>query len=96
MLADIHDNLGWAYATQGDRPAALRHLSGVISEITATGPLASAGAETPSLREALGIELPELPAGPEIPALPIPLPSLPGQQQPPANTQELLDFLLAP
>jgi LuxR family transcriptional regulator, maltose regulon positive regulatory protein len=25
-LADIHDNLGWAYATQGDRPAALRHL----------------------------------------------------------------------
>ncbi|MEP7189794.1 MAG: tetratricopeptide repeat protein, partial [Roseiflexaceae bacterium] len=26
VLADIHDNLGWAYATQGDRPAALRHL----------------------------------------------------------------------
>jgi hypothetical protein len=48
------------------------------------------------IEETLGIELPELPAGPEIPALPIPLPSLPGQQQPPANTQELLDFLLAP
>ncbi len=26
VLADIHDNLGWAYATQGDRSAALRHL----------------------------------------------------------------------
>ncbi len=26
VLADIHDNLGWAYATQGDRVAALRHL----------------------------------------------------------------------
>jgi ATP/maltotriose-dependent transcriptional regulator MalT/DNA-binding SARP family transcriptional activator len=26
ILADIHDNLGWAYATQGDRVAALRHL----------------------------------------------------------------------
>jgi LuxR family maltose regulon positive regulatory protein len=26
ILADIHDNLGWAYATQGDRAAALRHL----------------------------------------------------------------------
>jgi DNA-binding SARP family transcriptional activator/Tfp pilus assembly protein PilF len=26
VLADIHDNLGWAYATQGDRAAALRHL----------------------------------------------------------------------
>jgi ATP/maltotriose-dependent transcriptional regulator MalT/DNA-binding SARP family transcriptional activator len=25
-LADIYDNLGWAYATQGDRSAALRHL----------------------------------------------------------------------
>ena len=48
------------------------------------------------IEETLGIELPELPAGPEIPALPIPLPSLPGGQQPPANTQELLDFLLAP
>jgi hypothetical protein len=49
------------------------------------------------IEETLGIELPELPAGPEIPALPIPLPSLPGaEQQPPANTQELLDFLLAP
>ena len=48
------------------------------------------------IEETLGIELPDLPAGPEIPALPIPLPALPGQQQPPANTQELLDFLLAP
>jgi virulence factor Mce-like protein len=48
------------------------------------------------IEETLGIELPELPAGPEIPALPIPLPPLPGQQHPPANTQELLDFLLAP
>jgi virulence factor Mce-like protein len=49
------------------------------------------------IEETLGIELPDLPAGPEIPALPIPLPSLPGgEQQPPANTQELLDFLLAP
>jgi hypothetical protein len=48
------------------------------------------------IEETLGIELPDLPAGPQIPALPIPLPSLPGQQQPPANTQELLDFLLAP
>ena len=26
ILADIHDNLGWAYATQGDRIVALRHL----------------------------------------------------------------------
>ncbi len=26
VLADIHDNLGWAYATQGSRPMALRHL----------------------------------------------------------------------
>ncbi len=26
VLADILDNLGWAYATQGDRSAALRHL----------------------------------------------------------------------
>jgi ATP/maltotriose-dependent transcriptional regulator MalT len=25
-LADIYDNLGWAYAAQGDRQAALRHL----------------------------------------------------------------------
>ncbi|MBS1966445.1 MAG: transcriptional regulator [Chloroflexi bacterium SZAS-1] len=25
-LADIHDNLGWAYATQGNRTMALRHL----------------------------------------------------------------------
>ena len=48
------------------------------------------------IEETLGIELPDLPAGPEIPALPIPLPALPGGQQPPANTQELLDFLLAP
>jgi virulence factor Mce-like protein len=48
------------------------------------------------IEETLGIELPELPAAPQIPALPIPLPTLPGQQQPPANTQELLDFLLAP
>jgi hypothetical protein len=48
------------------------------------------------IEETLGIELLELPAGPEIPALPIPLPSLPGRQQPPANTQELLDFLLGP
>ena len=51
------------------------------------------------IEETLGIELPELPAGPEIPALPIPLPALPGgaQQQPaPADTQQLLDFLLAP
>jgi virulence factor Mce-like protein len=48
------------------------------------------------IEETLGIELPDLPVGPEIPALPIPLPALPGGQQPPANTQELLDFLLAP
>lgn len=51
------------------------------------------------IEETLGIELPDLPAGPEIPALPIPLPSLPGgaQQQPnPADAQQLLDFLLAP
>ena len=48
------------------------------------------------IEETLGIELPELPAGPEIPALPIPLPRLNGQQQPPANAQELLDFLLGP
>jgi ABC-type transporter Mla subunit MlaD len=51
------------------------------------------------IEETLGIELPELPAGPQVPALPIPLPSLPGgaQQQPsPADTQQLLDFLLAP
>jgi virulence factor Mce-like protein len=48
------------------------------------------------IEETLGIELPELPAAPQIPALPIPLPTLPGQQQPPASTQELLDFLLAP
>jgi virulence factor Mce-like protein len=49
------------------------------------------------IEETLGIELPELPAGPQVPALPIPLPTLPDtQQQPPANTQELLDFLLAP
>jgi hypothetical protein len=48
------------------------------------------------IEETLGIELPDLPAGPDIPALPIPLPALPGQQQPPANTQELLDFLLGP
>jgi phospholipid/cholesterol/gamma-HCH transport system substrate-binding protein len=48
------------------------------------------------IEETLGIELPELPAGPQVPALPIPLPTLPGQQQPPADTQELLDFLLAP
>jgi virulence factor Mce-like protein len=49
------------------------------------------------IEETLGIELPELPAGPEIPALPIPLPTLPGQEQPsPQNTQQLLDFLLAP
>lgn len=26
LLADIHDNLGWAYATQGNSPTALRHL----------------------------------------------------------------------
>ena len=51
------------------------------------------------IEETLGIELPDLPAGPEIPALPIPLPSLPGaEQQPPspADAQQLLDFLLAP
>ena len=49
------------------------------------------------IEETLGIELPELPAGPAIPALPIPLPSLPGGAQAPvAQTQELLDFLLAP
>jgi virulence factor Mce-like protein len=52
------------------------------------------------IEETLGIELPELPVlpvGPEIPALPIPLPTLQsGEQQPPANPQELLDFLLAP
>jgi hypothetical protein len=49
------------------------------------------------IEEVLGIELPDLPAGPEIPALPIPLPSLPGGQEPSsAETQQLLDFLLAP
>ncbi len=48
------------------------------------------------IEETLGIELPEVPAGPQVPALPIPLPSLPGQQQAPADTQQLLDFLLAP
>ena len=49
------------------------------------------------IEETLGIELPDLPAGPEIPALPIPLPSLPGGQEPSsAETQQLLDFLLAP
>lgn len=26
VLADIHDNLGWAYATRGNRATALRHL----------------------------------------------------------------------
>ncbi len=49
------------------------------------------------IEETLGIELPDLPAGPEIPALPIPLPSLPGGRSPaPPSTQQLLDFLLAP
>ena len=47
------------------------------------------------IEETLGIELPDVPQGPQIPALPIPLPSLP---EPPAGAeaQELLDFLLAP
>ncbi len=48
------------------------------------------------IEETLGIELPDLPAGPGIPALPIPLPSLPGQQPSSADAQQLLDFLLAP
>jgi virulence factor Mce-like protein len=48
------------------------------------------------IEETLGIELPELPAAPEIPALPIPLPSLPGQEPSSADSQQLLDFLLAP
>ena len=47
------------------------------------------------IEETLGIELPELPQGPQIPALPIPLPSLP-EAPAGADTQELLDFLLAP
>ncbi|HWM12639.1 MAG TPA: MlaD family protein [Solirubrobacteraceae bacterium] len=47
------------------------------------------------IEETLGIELPELPKGPEIPALPIPLPSLP-EAPAGAEAQELLDFLLAP
>jgi virulence factor Mce-like protein len=48
------------------------------------------------IEETLGIELPDLPAGPEVPALPIPLPALPGQEPSSAETQQLLDFLLSP
>jgi hypothetical protein len=49
------------------------------------------------IEKTLGIEIPELLVGPEIPALPIPLPTLPGSENPaPADAQQLLDFLLAP
>ena len=50
------------------------------------------------IEDTLGIELPEVPQSPSVPALPIPLPSLPSLPQAPsgAETQELLDFLLAP
>ncbi len=50
------------------------------------------------IEETLGIELPELPQAPGVPALPIPLPTLPQGQQVPgaAESQQLLDFLLAP
>ena len=47
------------------------------------------------IEETLGIDLPELPQGPQVPALPIPLPNLP-QAPSNAEAQELLDFLLAP
>jgi virulence factor Mce-like protein len=47
------------------------------------------------IEETLGIELPDLPQGPGVPALPIPLPTLP-QAPTGAEAQELLDFLLAP
>ncbi len=47
------------------------------------------------IEETLGIDLPELPQSPQVPALPIPLPNLP-QAPSNAEAQELLDFLLAP
>jgi virulence factor Mce-like protein len=49
------------------------------------------------LEETLGIELPELPQGQGIPALPIPLPTLPQSATPaPGEAQQLMDFLFAP
>jgi hypothetical protein len=47
------------------------------------------------IEETLGIELPETPQAPSVPALPIPLPDLP-QAPTPGQAQQLLDFLLAP
>jgi virulence factor Mce-like protein len=47
------------------------------------------------IEDTLGIELPEPPQGPAVPALPIPLPS-PPQAPTGADVQELLDYLLAP
>ncbi len=48
------------------------------------------------IEDTLGIELPQLPQGPGIPALPIPLPTLPQAVPGAADAQQLLDFLLAP